>query len=67
MTAVTEERVLVGGLGFPEEPRWRDGALWFIDIWRKAVIGVSEPAPKPGGTSSASGRAASDGCQMGNW
>ena len=48
MTAVTEEHVLVGGLGFPEEPRWRDGALWFIDIWRKAITGVSETGAQAG-------------------
>jgi sugar lactone lactonase YvrE len=40
--------VLVGGLGFPEEPRWRDGALWFIDIWRKEVIGVDEAGAQVG-------------------
>jgi sugar lactone lactonase YvrE len=25
-------RTLVGGLNFPEAPRWHDGALWFSDI-----------------------------------
>lgn len=48
MTAVTEEHLLVNGLGFPEEPRWRDGALWFIDIWRKAVIGVDQAGAPAG-------------------
>ncbi len=23
---------LVGGLAFPEGPRWRDGRLWFSDM-----------------------------------
>jgi hypothetical protein len=25
--------VLVGGLTFPEAPRWRDGTLWFSDFY----------------------------------
>src|SRR5262249_1668928 len=48
MPAVTEEHLLVGGLGFPEEPRWHAGALWFIDIWRKAVIGADETGAQIG-------------------
>ena len=32
---------LVDGLVFPEGPRWRDGALWFSDIWDDRVCRVS--------------------------
>ena len=32
---------LVDGLVFPEGPRWRDGTLWFSDIWDDRVARVS--------------------------
>ena len=31
--------VLVGGLTFPEAPRWRDGTLWFSGIALVVLIG----------------------------
>jgi len=31
-------RVVIDNLGFPEDPRWRDGALWFSDMDQKAVL-----------------------------
>lgn len=37
-----DERVLVGGLAFPEEPRWRDGRLWFIDAGANLILAVDE-------------------------
>ena len=33
-------RTLVGGLGFPEGPRWRGDRLWFSDMGQKAVFTV---------------------------
>jgi sugar lactone lactonase YvrE len=30
-------RTVVGGLAFPEAPRWRDGALWFSDFFLHEV------------------------------
>jgi sugar lactone lactonase YvrE len=35
--------VLVGGLTFPEAPRWRDGKLWFSDFYSHRVLTV-DPA-----------------------
>ena len=32
---------LIDGLVFPEGPRWRDGALWFSDIWDDRVCRLS--------------------------
>jgi sugar lactone lactonase YvrE len=32
--------VLVGGLTFPEAPRWRDGKLWFSDVYSHRVLTV---------------------------
>ncbi|MEO8691937.1 MAG: SMP-30/gluconolactonase/LRE family protein [Acidimicrobiales bacterium] len=32
---------LIDGLVFPEGPRWRDGTLWFSDIWDDRVARVS--------------------------
>ena len=32
---------LLDGLVFPEGPRWRDGTLWFSDIWDDRVARVS--------------------------
>jgi hypothetical protein len=32
--------VLVGGLTFPEAPRWRDGKLWFSDFYSHRVLTV---------------------------
>ena len=37
-----DDTVLVGGLSFPEEPRWRDGLLWFIDAGANLILGVDE-------------------------
>ena len=33
-----DTRVLIDNLGFPEDPRWHDGALWFSDMDLKAVL-----------------------------
>ena len=35
-----ETKVLLDGLGFPEDPRWHDGYLWFSDMEAKAVMRV---------------------------
>jgi sugar lactone lactonase YvrE len=35
-----EVHVLVDNLGFPEDPRWHDGYLWFSDMEAKAVMRV---------------------------
>jgi len=32
--------ILVGGLTFPEAPRWRDGKLWFSDFYSQRVLTV---------------------------
>jgi sugar lactone lactonase YvrE len=32
--------ILVGGLTFPEAPRWRDGKLWFSDFYSHRVLTV---------------------------
>ena len=37
---LSQLRVLVDGLGFPEDPRWHDGQLWFSDMEAKAVMRV---------------------------
>lgn len=34
--------LLVGGLSFPEEPRWRDGLLWFVDAGANQILAVDE-------------------------
>ena len=39
---MTTATVLLGGLGFGEAPRWRDGKLWFSDFYRHAVFTVDE-------------------------
>lgn len=33
----SETRVLAEGFGFPEAPRWHDGALWFSDMASRCV------------------------------
>ncbi len=33
---------LLKGIVFPEGPRWRDGKLWFSDIWGNKVMTVDE-------------------------
>jgi sugar lactone lactonase YvrE len=33
---------LIDGLVFPEGPRWREGTLWFSDIWDDRVARVTE-------------------------
>jgi sugar lactone lactonase YvrE len=37
---VTEPRILIGGLVFPESPRWHAGRLWFSDWGAHEVIAV---------------------------
>ncbi|WP_374572183.1 SMP-30/gluconolactonase/LRE family protein [Phenylobacterium sp.] len=34
--------LLVGGLAFPEEPRWRADLLWFIDAGANQILAVDE-------------------------
>jgi sugar lactone lactonase YvrE len=34
--------VLVGGLGFPEGPRWHNGTWWFSDFHRREVMTVDQ-------------------------
>ena len=31
-------KVVLDNLGFPEDPRWHDDALWFSDMDKKAVL-----------------------------
>jgi len=66
MTEHALENALVSGLGFPEEPRWRDGALWFIDNWNKQVIGVREDGAEIGRLDLDFPPAASAGCRTAN-
>ena len=33
-----QTKVLVDGLGFPEDPRWHDGKLWFSDMEARSVM-----------------------------
>lgn len=35
-------RVLLSGLRFPEDPRWRDGRLWFSDMHDGRVIALGD-------------------------
>src|SRR5512139_3605192 len=35
---MSDTKTLLDKLGFPEDPRWHDGALWFSDMDRKAVF-----------------------------
>jgi sugar lactone lactonase YvrE len=35
-----EVKVLIEGLGFPEDPRWHEGMLWFSDMDEKSVMRV---------------------------
>ena len=35
-----EPELLLGGLMFPEGPRWRDGRLWFSDQHAREVVAV---------------------------
>src|SRR5215467_1124815 len=37
-----DRRVVAGGLGFAEGPRWRDGQLWFSDFGSRAVWTVGD-------------------------
>jgi len=48
VAATLEEHVLVGGLSFPEEPRWRDGRLWFIDVGAELILAVDEAGREAG-------------------
>ena len=32
------DAIELAGLGFPESLRWRDGALWFSDMFRGRVV-----------------------------
>ena len=38
IAVMAETRVLLGGLRFPEDPRWRDGKLWFSDMHAGRVM-----------------------------
>jgi len=40
MTGRDKPKILLDGLTFPEEPRWRDGRLWFSDFYSHRVIAV---------------------------
>ena len=43
MAQHSRDAVLVtDGLGFPESPRWHDGRLWFVDLFRGRVL-AAEP------------------------
>lgn len=35
-------RVLLDGLAFSEGPRWREGRLWFSDMYARTVVAVDE-------------------------
>jgi sugar lactone lactonase YvrE len=37
---MTEPRVLLGGLGIPESPRWHDGRLWFCNWIDQQIVAV---------------------------
>jgi sugar lactone lactonase YvrE len=39
--SMTEPRVLLDGLRFPEGPRWHDGRFWFSDMHAGRVIAVA--------------------------
>ena len=34
----TPQHVVIEGLGFPEGPRWYEGALWFSDFYQQTVF-----------------------------
>ena len=38
--ASSTPRVLLGGLGFGESPRWHDGRLWFANWGRQEIVAV---------------------------
>jgi sugar lactone lactonase YvrE len=38
---VPEPQILMTGLTFPEQPRWREGRLWFSDWGRQEVLAVA--------------------------
>jgi sugar lactone lactonase YvrE len=38
----TQPRVLLDGLQLPESPRWRDGKLWFVDMFNHQVLTLDE-------------------------
>jgi sugar lactone lactonase YvrE len=40
MTSTPELQTLMGGLAFPESPRWRDDSLWFSDWGTQEIIAV---------------------------
>jgi sugar lactone lactonase YvrE len=40
-TAVAITDVVLGGLAFPEGPRWHDGRLWFSDMHADEVVAVT--------------------------
>jgi sugar lactone lactonase YvrE len=35
-----DSRILLQGLGLPEAPRWRDGRLYFSDVWAAEVVAI---------------------------
>jgi hypothetical protein len=42
-----ETTVLLDGLGFPENPRWHDGKLWFGNGRMGQVLGFHRSAYSP--------------------
>src|SRR5689334_20208818 len=40
VSAARERKVLLDGLAFPEGPRWREGRLWFSDMFAGCVMAV---------------------------
>lgn len=39
---MSDRKVLLEGLSFPEAPRWRDGRLWLSDFYRHRVLTVDK-------------------------
>src|SRR2546421_1222976 len=39
-SSIGETRVLLGGLGMGESPRWHDGRLWFSDWGTNEIVAV---------------------------
>src|ERR1700739_3880217 len=37
-----EAHVVREGLSFGEDPRWREGRLWYSDFYRHAIVSVDE-------------------------
>ena len=43
---MSETRVLLDGLRFPEGPRWHDGKLWFSDMHAGCVMTIDLERPR---------------------